>query len=174
MYSLQRATESCVAEMLFGSSDAFHFSSFELSEGDFRAAAQDPLRFRPTRHSIRCRASLKIFLARRLRPDPTRRRDTQILPPASTSATRRPRLLRGPARPLHPRIEPIEFRINRALVSDKGAMTTTALAGLGDCRRASTGGETVLATAGPRSSQDIGDRAFQQWRRHSASVPGPR
>lgn len=61
----------------------------------------------------------------------------------------------------------------RAMVSDKGAMTTTALAGLGDGRRAGTGRETVLATAGPRSATDIGDRAFQQWRRRFASVPGP-
>ncbi|MFD8382286.1 hypothetical protein ACFV2X_27825 [Streptomyces sp. NPDC059679] len=112
MYSLQRATESSVAEVLFASSDACHFSSLNLARETFG-----------------------------------------------------------------PRLEILSasggFRINRALVSDKGAMTTTALAGLGDFRRAGTGGETVLTTAGPRSSQDIGDRAFQQWRRHSASVPGP-
>ncbi|GLV76098.1 hypothetical protein Shyhy02_40980 [Streptomyces hygroscopicus subsp. hygroscopicus] len=50
----------------------------------------------------------------------------------------------------------------RARVSDKGAMATTASAGLGDGRRAGAGGETALATAGTGASRDIGGRAFQQ------------
>jgi hypothetical protein len=34
------------------------------------------------------------------------------------------------------------------MVSDKGAVTTMALAGLGDGRRTDTGGETALAAVG--------------------------
>ncbi|MGS2590058.1 IS630 family transposase [Streptomyces hebeiensis] len=46
------------------------------------------------------------------RPSPARRRNPQVLPPPPKPATRRPRLLWRPTRPLHPRIEPFEFRIN--------------------------------------------------------------
>ncbi|MEV6544559.1 transposase [Streptomyces sp. NPDC051665] len=52
------------------------------------------------------------------RPGPTRRRNPRVLPPASTSATHRPRLLRRLPRALHPRMEPFEFRINSATSVD--------------------------------------------------------
>jgi len=47
------------------------------------------------------------------RPGRTRHRNPPILPQTPTSATHRPRLLRRPARPLHPEREPHEFLINR-------------------------------------------------------------
>lgn len=59
-------------------------------------------------------------------PGPTRRRDPPVLPPPPTSATHRPRLLRRPTRPLHPRIEPIEFRINMSR-SKRSASSAPAL-----------------------------------------------
>jgi hypothetical protein len=61
-----------------------------------------------------------------------------------------------------------------AMVSDKGAVKTMALAGLGDGRRAGAEGETVLAAAGAPSVTDTCGRAFQQWPGRCASVPGPR